>query len=302
MRARVGRCAARELIFPPAVAILPAMRELHSLVPFSTAADQIIKVLACGYCRGKEALLPAEGRVLDGQYVIHYFTRGKGCFRDERNPPCAFEDDHVVIFYPGVRHFIGPAANGALEHYYVLFSGELPAILLRTLAERGVALFPIRRNPLFKDRFVSLMNCVSVPTPLSVHDANAILYQIINETLLLYQDAAKGSGAGALVEAFAGFVKQNGLLPELDLDRFLKRRAMSRKQFGILFKRETGITPHQYWLSCKVSMAKSLLSGSRKPVKEIAADLGFKDEFYFSRLFKRKEGLSPMAFRASLYT
>lgn len=278
------------------------MRELYSLITFSTDADRIIKVLACGYFRGKEALLPDAGRVLDGQYVIHYFTRGKGNFRDERTPPCTFEDDHVVIFYPGVRHFIAPAANEELEHYYVLFSGELPGILLGQFAKRGIAIFPIRRNPLFKDRFVSLMNCASVPTQLSVHNANSILYVIINETLHLYQDMSKGGAGAAMVEAFCGFVRQNCLLPELDLDRFLKRRAISRKQFVALFKKETGITPHQYWLSCKVSMAKALLSGSRKSVKEIAAAMGFKDEFYFSRLFKRKEGLSPMAFRSSLYT
>ena len=278
------------------------MRELHSLVTFNTGAGRIIRVLACGYCRGKESLIPDEGRVLDGEYVIHYFTRGRGSFWDDRNAHCKFEDDHIVIFYPGVRHFIAPAPKEELEHYYVLFSGELPEILLSPFEKQGIAIFPIRRNPLFKDRFVELMNCASVPTQLSVHNANSILYLIINETIHLYQDASKGSQAGAMVEAFAGFVKQNCAAPELDLDRFLKRRAVSRKQFSAMFKKETGITPHQYWLSCRMAAAKSMLSGSRRPVKEIAADLGFKDEFYFSRLFKRKEGLSPAAFRASLYT
>ncbi len=148
------------------------MRELHSLVTFSTDADRIIKVLACGSCRGKEALISDGGRVLDGQYVIHYFTRGRGCFRDERNPLCTFQDDHIVIFYPGVRHFIAPAPNEELEHYYVLFSGALPQLLLRPFEEQGVAIFPIRRNPLFRDRFVALMNGASIPTQLSMHHAN----------------------------------------------------------------------------------------------------------------------------------
>jgi AraC-like DNA-binding protein len=36
---------------------------------------------------------------------------------------------------------------------------------------------------------------------------------------------------------------------------------------------------------------------TRKPVKEIAAGLGFSDLFYFSRLFKRATGCSPTFFR-----
>ena len=43
--------------------------------------------------------------------------------------------------------------------------------------------------------------------------------------------------------------------------------------------------------------AKWQLLHTRQPVKEVAAGLGFADEFYFSRLFKRSTGLSPSAFR-----
>jgi AraC-like DNA-binding protein len=43
--------------------------------------------------------------------------------------------------------------------------------------------------------------------------------------------------------------------------------------------------------------AKWHLLHTRKPVKEVAAETGFADEFYFSRLFKRATGMAPTAFR-----
>lgn len=48
----------------------------------------------------------------------------------------------------------------------------------------------------------------------------------------------------------------------------------------------------------EVHQPKVMLVDTVKPVKEIAADLGFQDEFYFSSLFKRKTGQSPSAMRA----
>jgi AraC-like DNA-binding protein len=43
--------------------------------------------------------------------------------------------------------------------------------------------------------------------------------------------------------------------------------------------------------------AKWHLLHTQKPVKEVAAETGFADEFYFSRLFKRATGMAPTAFR-----
>ena len=152
------------------------MRKLHSLLTFNTESDRIIKVHACGHCLGKSELIPAEGRILDDEYVIHYFTKGKGCYRDDETPEYCFEDDHILIFYPGFRHWVGPAKGEELEHYYVLFSGDLPRILMAQLEQQKAAIFPITRNPSYKQRFVDMMACTTQPTALSVHRANAILY------------------------------------------------------------------------------------------------------------------------------
>jgi len=59
-----------------------------------------------------------------------------------------------------------------------------------------------------------------------------------------------------------------------------------------VFKPYTSMTLHQYFISIKIVRAKELL-GRGLPVKEVASRLGFRDEYYFSRLFKKKTGLSP---------
>lgn len=43
--------------------------------------------------------------------------------------------------------------------------------------------------------------------------------------------------------------------------------------------------------------AKKEIHLTYKSIKEIARDLGFEDEFYFSRYFKKKVGVSPKTFR-----
>ena len=46
--------------------------------------------------------------------------------------------------------------------------------------------------------------------------------------------------------------------------------------------------------------ASQLLRQSALPVKEIADRVGLPDEAYFSRLFKKATGVSPMLYRSTL--
>ena len=63
------------------------------------------------------------------------------------------------------------------------------------------------------------------------------------------------------------------------------------------FKKQTGLSPLQYYLLLKIEKSKELLLSSQKNQKEIAFELGFESDYYFNRLFKQKTGLSPGKFR-----
>lgn len=63
------------------------------------------------------------------------------------------------------------------------------------------------------------------------------------------------------------------------------------------FKRVTGVTPGEYLTRLRIDKARELLRRTNAPLKDIAQSVGFADELYFSRVFKKKLGLSPRGYR-----
>jgi AraC-like DNA-binding protein len=84
------------------------------------------------------------------------------------------------------------------------------------------------------------------------------------------------------------------------LAKMAKIMGRSESQTIRTFKREWGLTPYQFLIERKLQKARVLLTGTAKAVKEIAAELGFNDEYHFSALFKQKVGLSPKHFRKAV--
>jgi AraC-like DNA-binding protein len=63
-----------------------------------------------------------------------------------------------------------------------------------------------------------------------------------------------------------------------------------------LFRNEFGLSPGQFIISEKINSAKKILSRGAS-VRETALELGFYDEFHFSRTFRKKTGISPAEYK-----
>ena len=65
-----------------------------------------------------------------------------------------------------------------------------------------------------------------------------------------------------------------------------------------MFKKETGLTPLQYLTDRRLENAASTLSTylGKGNISETARLCGFGDPLYFSRLFKKKYGVSPRSY------
>jgi len=69
------------------------------------------------------------------------------------------------------------------------------------------------------------------------------------------------------------------------------------KYLSKLSKKLAVIPPCQILLQKQISHCEELLKNTDKTIKEIAYEMNFEDPYYFSRLFKRKTGVSPSKYR-----
>lgn len=79
----------------------------------------------------------------------------------------------------------------------------------------------------------------------------------------------------------------DNFISERNVSFYADRFSISSEAFSRKVRKEFGKTPSQLIQERVILEAKKLLHLTRKSVKEIAAELNFEDEFYFSRYFKK---------------
>lgn len=104
---------------------------------------------------------------------------------------------------------------------------------------------------------------------------------------------AEGSGLSArALKAATDYVGDN-LAGELSLAELAAQANLSPYYFSRLFKRSTGVSPHQYVVRERVRKAKELLLRGGLPVAAVAREVGFADQGHLSRHTKRLLGATP---------
>jgi len=73
--------------------------------------------------------------------------------------------------------------------------------------------------------------------------------------------------------------------------------ALNRQYLMRIFRREVGQTQLEYQQTLRIGHSKDLLRASDLSVEAIALQVGFDGSSYFIRMFKKLEGLTPLAYR-----
>ncbi len=109
--------------------------------------------------------------------------------------------------------------------------------------------------------------------------------------------------SGDLLESFhkqleelfeSGQMQENG---KPSINQIAKKMSVSQRYLSDSLKNETGKTTSEHLQLYLINQAKNILLNPNKSISEVAYDLGFEYPHYFSRLFKKKEGISPSEYR-----
>jgi AraC family transcriptional regulator len=113
-----------------------------------------------------------------------------------------------------------------------------------------------------------------------------------NQPLLSYED---GLSREKLAQAMEYIDVHLG--EDLSLSAIANNLNMSQYYFCRLFKRSTGISPHQYLIQQRIERAKQLLKRPELTVTAVALQCGFSGQSHFAKHFRKQTGLTPQQFR-----
>ena len=105
--------------------------------------------------------------------------------------------------------------------------------------------------------------------------------------------------ASANLARRAASLLREGCTSGESLERMAERLGYTDRHLRRAFQREFEVTPVQYLQTCRLLLAKSLLTDSDLPVSQVAAAAGFKSVRRFNDLFKERYRLTPTAVRKS---
>lgn len=262
------------------------------------AAHRLVGLTCSGYGSIADKTVGIERPAL-GSHAVVYVYAGSGWLETAATSGRQhIRSGDLVWLFPTVAHAYAPGGAGWSEHW-AMFEGPLTASF-----EQLGFLSPAR--PISRPDgsvavdalFAQLRADFSGRVPHAGLLGGALLHRLI----LLAQGLDRTDGADQpspawTVQRALAIIGERALQP-LDLHAVATECGVGYSTLRRHFRQATGCSLKEYILRVRLSRAKELLVRTPMGVAEVAYAAGFNDPYYFARLFRRREGCPPTAFRA----
>ncbi|MCT4798897.1 response regulator [Exiguobacterium profundum] len=119
---------------------------------------------------------------------------------------------------------------------------------------------------------------------------------VLNDTLSRALAGVMTESSEDPIAQIGTYIEQH-FAEELSLQGMSERFYLSREYISRRFKQQYGVNLSEYVLTIRMNEAKRLLETSRQRIYEVAQAVGFSDDKYFRKVFKKQVGVTPNEFR-----
>jgi AraC-like DNA-binding protein len=237
------------------------------------------------------------GRVLR-EFQVVYISTGSGWFEDGTAERRSIVAGDIFMLFPGIRHAYCPNPETGWHEYWVGFSGIHAERLFRKgIFEPTSPIHHIGLNQEIMADYEQIVRFCRQQTPGFQVRLGALVLQLLAHIRSSEMSLQTAHGDSELVQT-ARSVMQLRVHDGVDVGQIAAEIGVGYTRLLEIFRQYTGLTPYQYFLQLRIHRAKELLQEPHLSVKEISARMNFENQYYFSRLFKKKTGYSPTQWRA----
>lgn len=254
-------------------------------------AKKPFEVAMCGisYCDGSYRINRPDSYV----WCLEYIIKGGGCVNVDDTSFRAEEGD-VYILPAGRNHYYYSDSENPWEKIWMNVRGELTESLAECYKLQNI--YHIRGADVYGIFREFLDTARAAQSPDEASEKCALCFLKLMQYLSAHGGTERKKPASEVAARLKARLDSVTDFNE-SLDKITEDVYCTKAHAIRVFKAEYGITPYNYLLGKKLSVAKQLLSGTGMSVREISEYLGFSDCHYFSAFFRKQTGVSPRSYR-----
>lgn len=236
----------------------------------------------------------AWGTGIHDTYVLHYVLSGRGYFEVSGKKYSLKKGDSFIIF-PG--HIVNyyPDANDPWQYTWVNFTGsEVPLLLSMTaFYETPVCSDNTNLSELFS-HFSRDFNYEHI------HQRNDGLLRILLAHYIKVHPRQKKTFVTDKLSLAKSYVEANSHNHRFNVAELARGIGVERSYLYRLFVDGEGVSPSEYITNIRLKKSQQLMQTGVQQIKYVSYSAGFSDPLYFSKLFKKKYGISPKQYAKSI--
>jgi len=240
----------------------------------------------------------------EGVYTLSLVNSGGSFCLDKRKPDSYVGEEHMALINPGQVHTCAPPKDRYVSYITFSIDEHYMQKIAKDLFERNNYL-PEFSNPVMKNHMISKLFKKLAYLFICNEDLHGLEENLVLSLGYLLSEYGLYKKTDCLVKKDHVQIKKaidiltDNLEDNIPLDELAQASGISKFHFLRLFKKTTGLPPHQFRTQKRIEFAKRLIKKGL-PLSEIALLSGFSDQSHFNNRFRILTGSSPKQFSENI--
>lgn len=237
------------------------------------------------------------GPIVRGKFILHYVVDGRGklCMHGKEY---VMQGGEVFVIYPQEPAYYEADEANPWRYLWVIFDGPKAEEILRSIGitEEQPILYPGERSTELLAAMEKLLyECEQEYQ--TVGNMYAVLQAMSDQTLI--QQKPKLPPQQNYIDKIKRYIEYR-YAEDVKVSELAEHCGLNRSYMTKCFTEDTGISPKEYLMQYRMKKAKALLKNSELPISNVAYAVGYSDPLAFSKMFRKREGVSPLEYREKL--
>ncbi|CAM4364534.1 AraC family transcriptional regulator [Paenibacillus macerans] len=268
------------------------IRVFNPVVDASKRKIRSLTVVNAGHLPGR-TMRRVQAKFSYWAFVV--ITGGGGYYQVDGGEKQEVPAGSWFCLFPGAEFNYGPHADGYWDEYYFTVEGERVGEWLGSWLQHPAQVQKAAIDDSAVNRMEMMFMLLESGVPSNLDRASLLLEAFLYE-LVAQADQAETGNRGRFVLKVIEDIS-GSLYARREPEELAARHHISVSTLRRIVHEYTGYPLNEFIHRLKVAEAKNILLNTEMSIKEIGEALGYRDMFYFSRVFKRITGHSPSGYR-----